>query len=69
MAAEEQKYREERISTTTSSTQVTDPIQQLCLDSNIPAHAAVYPEPGEYHILVKQGKLLLFIILLLFEIV
>jgi hypothetical protein len=31
---------------------LSDPVQQLCL----PTGNAAHPEIGEYHILVKQGK-------------
>ncbi|XP_060605741.1 uncharacterized protein LOC132758199 [Ruditapes philippinarum] len=54
--AEEEKYREERISTTLASMSVSDPVQQLCFTTSNAAQAAAYPETGEYHILVKQGS-------------
>ncbi|XP_053400097.1 uncharacterized protein LOC123557767 [Mercenaria mercenaria] len=54
--AEEEKYRDERISATYSTTVVSDPVDQLCLDLTNPFHAAAYPDTGEYHVLVKKGN-------------
>ena len=46
----------ERISTTRSVTSVSDPVNQLCFSKDNDTHTVQFPEKGEYHLLVKQGK-------------
>ncbi|XP_053400694.1 uncharacterized protein LOC123559173 [Mercenaria mercenaria] len=53
--AEEEKYAYERISTTSSTQLISDPVKELCLSLDDPNHTASYPERGEYHVLIKKG--------------